>query len=58
MKLRDGVLGRSVTWAVKEFTKRKKYRVKVLLHFPKRGRGLGAEMCTSPEGSGLWAFIR
>ena len=26
-------------------------------YFPKGEKGLGTEKCTSPKGSGLWAFI-
>ena len=40
--------------AVKEFTKRRKCRVKFLFYFPKRGKRLGAEIYTSIEGWGLY----
>lgn len=32
-------------------------RANFYFYFPKNGKGLGAEKCTSPEGEGLWVFI-
>ena len=44
-----------VTWAVKEFAK-KMQRAKFSFYFPKRGKGLGAEMSISTEGWGALSF--
>ena len=40
--------------------KQKKVQKDFYFYFPKRGKELGAEICTStsPEGLGLWAFLR
>ena len=46
-----------MTRAVKEFTKKKMQRVKIVFYFSKRRKGLGVDICTGPKGLGLLDFI-